>query len=148
MDEAEAESSPDLVFRSCDVTSWLELRNAFQAVKHVDLVFANAGIGETINYFTDKIDENGNLEEPPSTILDVNLKGMLNVIKLSWFAMKKQSSGGSIVITTSATAYVPWQSLAVYSSVKLAVSVTYLLTILKITQLVSDLPHWVSLSGS
>ena len=54
--------------------------------------------------------------------MDVNLKGMLYVIKLSWFAMKQQKSGGSIVVTTSATAYVPWQSLAVYSSVKLAAS--------------------------
>ena len=86
------------------------------------MVFANAGIGETTNYFTDTLDDKGLLSEPPSTIMDVNLKGMLYVIKLSWFFMKQQKSGGSIVITSSATAYVPWQSLAVYSSVKLAVS--------------------------
>lgn len=98
------------------------MRDAFQAVGHVDMVFANAGISERKNYFTENLDENGNLEEPPSTLIDVNLTGVLYAIKLSWFAMKKQKTGGSIVITTSATAYVPWQSLAVYSSVKLAVS--------------------------
>lgn len=86
------------------------------------MVFANAGISERNDYFTESLDENGNLEEPPSTLIDVNLTGVLYVIKLSWYAMKKQGSGGSIVITTSATAYVPWQSLAVYTSAKLAVS--------------------------
>ena len=110
------------MYKSCDVTSWVDLRAAFQSVGHVDMVFANAGIGETANYFTDTLDSDGRLQEPPSTVIDVNLKGMLYVIKLSWFAMKQQKSGGSIVITTSATAYVPWQSLAVYSSVKLAAS--------------------------
>jgi len=88
----------------------------------VDLVFANAGIGETTNYFTDNLDSHGNLQEPSSTLMDVNLRGMLYTIKLAWFAMKQQKSGGSIVLTTSATAYVPWQSLAVYTSVKLAAS--------------------------
>ena len=122
LDSADVQSSLDIVYRSCDVTSWAELRSAFQSIGHVDLVFANAGIGETTNYFTDTLDENGALQEPPSTIMDVNLKGMLYVIKLSWFAMKQQKSGGSIVITTSATAYIPWQSLAVYSSTKLAAS--------------------------
>lgn len=101
------------------------MRNAFQAVGHVDMVFANAGISERKNYFTETLDENGNLEEPPSTLIDVNLTGVLYAIKLSWFAMKKQKTEGSMVITTSATANVPWQSLAVYSSVKLAVSETH-----------------------
>lgn len=86
------------------------------------MVFANAGIGETTNYFKDTFDDDGHLLEPSSGLIDVNLKGVLNVIKLAWFIMKRQGTGGSIVITTSATAYVPWQSHEVYSSVKLAVS--------------------------
>ncbi len=122
LDKEDADSNSNLSYRTCDVTSWAELRSAFQAVGHVDLVFSNAGVGETTNYFTDTIDGDGNLQEPPSTIMDVNLTGMLYTIKLAWFAMKQQKSGGSIVLTTSATAYVPWQSLAVYTSVKLAVS--------------------------
>ena len=86
------------------------------------MVFANAGVSERAAYFTDALDANGDLEEPPSTLLDINLTGVLYTVKLAWFTMKQQSSGGSIVITTSATAYVPWQSLAVYTSAKLAAS--------------------------
>ncbi|KAL9591681.1 MAG: hypothetical protein Q9179_007476 [Wetmoreana sp. 5 TL-2023] len=113
LEDPDAISNPDLIFHQCDVTAWVELRNAFQRVGRIDMVFANAGVGETTNYFTDQFDDNGNLQEPPSTLIDVNLRGMLYVIKLAWFYMKKQKCGGSIVITTSATAYVPWQSLAV-----------------------------------
>lgn len=125
LESADADSCADIIFQTCDVTSWVELRSAFQSVGHVDLVFANAGIGETTNYFSDTLDDDSNLQEPPSTLIDVNLKGMLFTIKLAWFAMKQQKSGGSIVVTTSATAYVPWQSLAVYTSVKLAVSTLF-----------------------
>jgi len=122
LENADADSGPDLIFQTCDVTSWVELRSAFQSVGHIDMVFANAGLGETKNYFSDTLDNDSNLQEPPSTLIDVNLKGMLYTIKLAWFAVKQQKSGGSIVLTTSATAYVPWQSLAVYTSVKLAAS--------------------------
>ena len=90
------------------------------------MVFANAGVPEREHYFDDRLDDDGLLLEGPSSVIDVNLKGMLNIIKLSWYTMKKEKIQGSIVITTSATAYVPWQSLAVYSSVKLAVSTSAL----------------------
>lgn len=86
------------------------------------MVFSNAGIGETTNYFQDDFDGEGQLLEPSSHLIDVNLKGQLNVIKLAWRKMKEQGTGGSIVVTTSGTALVPWQSLPVYSGVKLAVS--------------------------
>lgn len=67
LDSADVEADPDLIFRSCDVTSWVELRSTFQAIGHVDLVFANAGIGETTNYFIDTLDDNGLLQEPLPT---------------------------------------------------------------------------------
>lgn len=47
---------------------------------------------------------------------------MLCAVKQSWFAMSKQKPGGRIVTTISATVYVPCQSLAVHSSVDLAVT--------------------------
>ena len=115
-------SHPALVFHSCDVTSWVQQRSAFKSAGHVDMVFANAGLSEKANYFTDVLDSNGDLQEPPSTLLDVNLTGVLYTVKLAWYAMKQQNPRGSIVITTSGTAYVPWQSLAVYTSAKLAAS--------------------------
>lgn len=38
-------------------------------------------IGETTNYFTDTLDNDSNLQEPPSTLIDVNLKGMLFTVE-------------------------------------------------------------------
>jgi len=109
-----------LVYTQCDVTSWPALRSAFDSVVHLDMAFVNAGIGEKTNYFQDTFDESGLLAEPSSDIIDVDFKGQLNAIKLAWCKMKKQGKGGSIVVTTSGTALVPWQSLPVYSSIKLA----------------------------
>ena len=57
----------------------------------------------------------------------MNLRGVLNFVKLAVRAMRKVGGGdeggrgGSIVITWSATVYAPEQSLPVYSASKLAV---------------------------
>lgn len=59
--------------------------------------------------------------EPTYPVLEVNLKAVLNFVKLAWSKMRKQGTGGSIVLTTSATAYAPEQSLPVYAAGKLAV---------------------------
>ncbi|CAO1604331.1 hypothetical protein XANCAGTX0491_007890 [Xanthoria calcicola] len=142
LDEADADSNPDLVFHQCDVTSWIELRSAFESVGPVDLVFANAGISERTNYFTDAFDEEGKLREPSSTLMDTNLQSVLYTIKLAWFTMKQQKSKGSIVITTSATAYVPWQSLAVYTAAKLAASIFFGDTIDSSSDLSGRLSLW------
>ena len=106
----------------CDVTSWTDLRHAFNSLKHVDKVFANAGISEHNNFLEDIVDSDGALREPSYEVLDVNVRAVFNTVKLAWSAMRRQKSGGSIVITTSATAYAPEQSLPVYSASKLAVS--------------------------
>ncbi|KAI4265794.1 MAG: hypothetical protein L6R38_009174, partial [Xanthoria sp. 2 TBL-2021] len=96
LDKADADSNPELIFHQCDVTSWIELRSAFESVGPIDLVFANAGTSERTNYFTDVFDEDGSLQEPPSTLMDINLKSVLYTIKLAWFTMKQQKSKGSI----------------------------------------------------
>lgn len=88
----------------------------------VDMVFANAGISEDKSFFQDVIGRNGELQEPSYEILDVNVRAVFNTVKLAWSTMRRQESGGSIVITTSATAYAPEQSLPIYSAAKLAVS--------------------------
>ncbi|KAK7178809.1 cytochrome P450 [Paraphaeosphaeria sporulosa] len=107
-------------FISCDIASWQDLKSAFSRIGHVDLVFANAGVSEVTNYFHDTLDSNGDLVEPDMRLFDVNFRAVLNVVKLAWRAMKQQGTPGSIVITTSATAYAPEQSLPTYSSLKLA----------------------------
>lgn len=85
-------------------------------------MFANAGVSEEANYFDDSFDQDGMLEEPRYGIMGVNFYGVLNTVKLAYSSMRKNNITGSIVITTSATAYSPEQSLPVYSAAKLAVS--------------------------
>jgi NAD(P)-dependent dehydrogenase (short-subunit alcohol dehydrogenase family) len=109
----------------CDVSSWVELRAAFVAIGPVDYVFANAAVTEQSDYFADMFDDDGQLRAPDDSfqrVLDVNLRGVLYVVKLALSTMRKSGTQGSIVITTSATAYAPEQSLPVYAAAKAGVS--------------------------
>ncbi|KAK4983976.1 hypothetical protein LTR50_006886 [Elasticomyces elasticus] len=119
-DKEEHGTNPSLEFHLCNVADWADLRSKFQQIGHVDFAFANAGVSEEANYFADTFDQNGELEEPTYNVLDVNLRGALNLVKLAWSAMRQRGTAGSIVITTSATAYAPEQSLPVYAGGKLA----------------------------
>ena len=125
---------PNAEFIKCNITSWSDLRSAFEHAKKVDIAVANAGVSEECNYFEDTFDEAGQLLEPKYGVLEVNYRAVLNFVKLSVGYMRR-AGGGSIVITASATAYAPEQSLPVYSSTKLAVclprpsNVEYKLTI-------------------
>ncbi|KAM5527522.1 short-chain dehydrogenase [Fusarium oxysporum f. sp. phaseoli] len=82
-------------FIKTDVTKWEELLSLFNKAKEthgrIDHVFANAGIGPRADYLSTQLDQAGNLMEPSSQNLDINLKGVIN------------TEGGSIVITGSAT---------------------------------------------
>lgn len=117
---------PGVRFHQCSVTNWPELRAAFDQIGHLDYVFANAGTSEETDYFADSLDSDGLLAEPTYRVIDVNVRGVYNVVKLAWSRMRTDKTEGSIVITTSATAYAPEQSLPVYSSGKLAVREPFL----------------------
>jgi NAD(P)-dependent dehydrogenase (short-subunit alcohol dehydrogenase family) len=107
-------------FYKCNTTSWTDLLRLVDSIPRLDMVFANAGVSEEKNYFADTFDADGKLEDPGFSVLDVNLRGVLNVVKLGWSKMRRDGVHGSIVLTTSATAYAPEQSLPVYSAGKLA----------------------------
>lgn len=109
-------------YHKCDISKWSELRYAFQNLGPVHIAVANAGVGEDGSYLADSYDEDGNLLEPSYKVIDVNFRGTLNFIKLALHNMKKNEVSGSIVITSSATAYAAEQSLPVYSGTKAAVS--------------------------
>lgn len=109
-------------FRQCDITNWKSLRDTFLSFTHIDIAVANAGVSQDLDYFTDVLDELGQLQEPAHRVVDVNFRSVLNFTKLSLRQFQKQEPGSSLVITTSATAYSPEQSLPVYSATKLAVS--------------------------
>lgn len=110
-------------YRRCNIGKWDELVSAFKHAGNIDIAVANAGISEETNYFADTFDENtGALQEPKYAVVDVNLKAVLNFVKLALSHFRSRECRGSIVITSSATAYSPEQSLPVYSACKLAVS--------------------------
>jgi NAD(P)-dependent dehydrogenase (short-subunit alcohol dehydrogenase family) len=112
-----------LQYHNCNIVDWVNLRNVFTSVGHVDIAVANAGISESCDYFADTFDAEGNLAEPDCALLDVNYRSVLNFTKLSIHAFRKQGPGGSLIFTTSSTAYVPVQSLPIYSATKLAVRI-------------------------
>ncbi|KAF1993249.1 NAD(P)-binding protein [Amniculicola lignicola CBS 123094] len=111
---------PNLTYHACDISKWSDLLAVFKQVGTVDFAFANAGISETFDVFADEFNEAGELKEPNYPVLDVNLKSVLNFVKIAWSTMKRNGTHGSIVITTSATGYVPEQSLPVYAAGKAA----------------------------
>lgn len=126
---------PDnITFHICDVSDWKTLRGIFAQIGHVDHVFANAGISETENFLADTLEDSSpaanvaatgttleNLKEPGYPLIDINLKGVLNIVKLAHHVFLRDATAGSIVITSSATAYSPEISLPVYSALKLAI---------------------------
>ncbi|KAI8623343.1 short chain dehydrogenase reductase [Xylariaceae sp. FL1651] len=117
---SESVSLDNTHFHKCDVTNWEQLRGVFEQVPRIDFVFANAGVSEEIDYFADTFDDDGKLQEPAYAVMDINFKAVVNLVKLAWSSMRKNKIAGSIVITTSATAYAPEQSLPVFAGTKLA----------------------------
>ncbi|KAF5702237.1 (-)-trans-carveol dehydrogenase, partial [Fusarium globosum] len=95
------------IFVRTDVAKWEDLLVLFKEAKkicgRIDHVFANAGIGPRTDYLSTRLDKNGDLMEPPSQVLDINLKGVINTSTLAVHHLRQQSGGGSIVITGSAT---------------------------------------------
>ncbi|KAI8304477.1 Aristolochene synthase [Colletotrichum sp. SAR11_59] len=108
-------------FRKCDISQWSDLRDAFADVGVIHIAVANAGQSEDGTYLTDSFDAQGNLLEPNYDVIDVNLRGTLNFVKLALHNMRSNQTKGSIVLTSSATAYLAEQSLPVYSGTKAAV---------------------------
>ncbi|KAF9772074.1 hypothetical protein IL306_010242 [Fusarium sp. DS 682] len=94
-------------FIKTDVTKWEDLLVLFNKTKEthgrIDHVFANAGIGPRADYLSSQLDQDGNLMEPSSQNLDINLKGVINTSTLAIHHLRQQAGGGSIVITGSAT---------------------------------------------
>ncbi|KAL4904875.1 hypothetical protein BDW74DRAFT_178447 [Aspergillus multicolor] len=98
------EPKPDkLNFHSCNITSRSSLLSIFTSIGAVDYVFANAGVSESTNYFVDTFDSNGGRKSRATMSL-----------------MSTYVAEGSIVVTSSATAYAPEQSLPVYAAGKSA----------------------------
>ncbi|KAL5116151.1 hypothetical protein ACEQ8H_005927 [Pleosporales sp. CAS-2024a] len=104
--EPEAASVP---FFKADVSSWKDQVELFKAAaKHytqIDHVFANAGVSPSISLLEEDVDEHGDLLPPKMNTLNVNLIGCLYTVKLGIYHLKKNPSGGSIVMTASASSF-------------------------------------------
>ncbi|KAJ4414569.1 hypothetical protein N0V82_007864 [Gnomoniopsis sp. IMI 355080] len=99
-----------LTFLETDVLSWPSLLALFhKAVElhgHVDHVFANAGIGDRTDYLASALDpETGELLEPSTLTLDVNLKAVINTAYIGMHHMRQHGTAGSVVLTASASSF-------------------------------------------
>ncbi|KAJ5607123.1 short chain dehydrogenase/reductase family oxidoreductase [Penicillium hordei] len=118
--EEEETKASRIHYRPCNVTSWPALRAVFDEIPQVDIAIANAGVSEECDYFVDTWDAEGKLEEPGYAVVEVNYRAVLNFVKLSLSAFRRAGNkNGSLILTTSATAYSPEHSLPVYSATKL-----------------------------
>lgn len=110
-----------------DVTDYDTLAKAFVqtyewAGNRLDLVYLNAGIGDTDSLYKDlNIDSQTGLPKPVNLkVLDVNLNAVINGINLArhFFLEKMQTRGGKIVVTSSVLGIYPNHSLPLYVASK------------------------------
>ena len=98
-----------------DVSQWTSLtklfKSAIAAHGRIDFVFANAGIGPRANYLGLETDAAGELVEPNTATLDVNLNSVINTATLAVHYMKAQKEGGSIVLMGSSTSLHPVRAI-------------------------------------
>lgn len=108
---SEPAETPAFLYVQTNVASWTDLTTLFKKAKEqygrVDCVFANAGIGPRANYLAIETDENGDLKEPSTEVLDVSLKAVVNTACLGVHYIKEQPEGGSIVLMGSSTGLQP-----------------------------------------
>ncbi|ORX97690.1 hypothetical protein BCR34DRAFT_448261, partial [Clohesyomyces aquaticus] len=116
--------SPQATYIYTDVSSWDSLVDAFATITcthkcGIDIAIANAGIIEMDGKYLGEsltpapTDSAGweKLKEievaKKNRHVDVLLKGTMNMVMLAAKVMKRQEEGGSIVITSSVTAFLP-----------------------------------------
>ncbi|KAK2741217.1 hypothetical protein FQN57_005679 [Myotisia sp. PD_48] len=98
-----------VTFVKIDVTIWKELCALFKEAKdkhgRIDHAFCNAGIAGVANYFDQSVDADGDPVEPNHKTIEINLLAVVNMTKLAIWYMSKQETGGSIVLTASASSF-------------------------------------------
>jgi len=117
-----AETVKNATWVKTDVSSWDSLKAAFKTAGRVDIVVANAGTLGDPNWLDDRLDETGELMKPSMSVIDVNIVGVAMCVKLAVSYMRKQGSGGSIVLVASGIVYEPGAKVPLYAASKFAVS--------------------------
>ncbi|KAJ0425366.1 hypothetical protein BJY00DRAFT_308114 [Aspergillus carlsbadensis] len=122
-------SPQNAVFMPANVADWVQLRSVFSAVRtrfgRLDFVIANAGTMEYQPVLEDSFDEQGELEEPRDAyrVIDVNLKGSLNTLKLALHHLKSTPNASplisrSITLLASTAGYFDGAGTTAYTSSK------------------------------
>lgn len=91
-----------LRYHKTDVSCYASVLSAYDACytifgQYPNLIFANAGIGEQGDVVVGVSDENIR-QEPNLKVIDVNLRGVVNTVRLGWWGIKKNKREGSIVV--------------------------------------------------
>ncbi len=115
LDDAVASLGTNAVGVQGDVSKPADLDRLYELIRkeigHVDIVFANAGIGDVAPL--------GQLtEKHVDTLLDINIKGVIWTVQK---ALPLMSPGGSIILNASIVASKGWANWSVYSATKAAV---------------------------
>ncbi|KEF56415.1 uncharacterized protein A1O9_07996 [Exophiala aquamarina CBS 119918] len=117
------------IFAPASVSDWTQLLDAFKKginiFGRIDIVVANAGIMESCTVLDMQTDERGDPIESRegNTVLDINLKGTLNTLRLGIHYMSKNLPSeegwvGSIVLVTSTSGYFGFSGNTAYVASK------------------------------
>ncbi|KAG4259279.1 hypothetical protein FPRO03_12955 [Fusarium proliferatum] len=116
------------VFIAVDIANWDDMtslfRKATERFGRVNIVVANAGIMERKDTFAlDEVDEYGELIESKEAfrVIDINLKGTLNTLRLAMHYMSKprvDGDAGSIVLIASTSGYFGGTGVGAYVASK------------------------------
>ncbi|OQE38637.1 hypothetical protein PENCOP_c008G05516 [Penicillium coprophilum] len=109
------ETSEKLRFIKLDVCSWENQLDAFIQIEkwfgRIDHVFANAGIGPTINFMDDGLDENGLPTPPDLRTINIDLLSVVFTVRLATHYIQKHPAHrapgelGSIVVICSGASF-------------------------------------------
>ncbi|KAF2263542.1 NAD(P)-binding protein [Lojkania enalia] len=118
-------SLQNTTFYQSNVTDYSSLLSIFQTIfakeKHIDFVFANAGIAEHANFFEERSDP----PPPPrglDGLVDINLKSVITTSYLALhFLRKSPSKDKSLVMTASCGGFYPSYYSPIYTATKHAV---------------------------
>ncbi|KAI9928421.1 hypothetical protein ASPWEDRAFT_170580 [Aspergillus wentii DTO 134E9] len=114
------------VFLPANILDWGQMialfKGTVQRFGGIDIVIANAGIMESHTVLgLDDLDEEGDLRESKEgfKVIDVNLKGTLNTLRLAMHHMKsKQTPSGSVVLLASTSGYFGGTGVSAYVASK------------------------------
>lgn len=126
--EAEQKLGDQVFYIKGNVAKYEDLASAFvQTWKkwaRLDLVWANAGIADRIN-FTKPVeeDESGAPPRPDVVVVDIDLYGCIYTAYLALhFFRKNENKGGKLVMTSSMAGLYPTSAISLYGAAKHGVS--------------------------